>query len=162
MCTAYAKQDNIDFVCVRLGKAFGPDFAESDTRIGASFLQKAARGENIIMNTKGQQRASFVFIINAVTSLLSVLTCGKPGEAYNAAQCGEAISAYEFAEMCASTGGVKVEVKESNADMGYSKVTHMIQNFDKIKALGVRSPYTVESGVRASIEVLRKNSGDKK
>lgn len=154
MCAAYAKQDNLDYVCIRLGKVFGPDFANGDKRIGADFLQKAALGENLILNTKGNQKISFCYIIDAVTAILSVLTAGNSGETYNAAPCS-AVTVYEFATLCAQAGNVKAEVKESKVDLGYSKVSHIVQNFDKIKALGYVPCYTVKSGLQSAISILR-------
>lgn len=155
MCASYAKQHNLNFVTVRLSKVFGPDFVQGDTRIGASFLQKAAIGEDLVLNTKGEQKASYCYILDAIAALLSVLAKGESSEIYNASYNGAPVSAFEFATYCANAGGTKVVVKEATKDMGYAKVSHMVQNFDKITALGFKPQYTVKTGVKAGIDALK-------
>lgn len=156
LCTTYKKQYGLDFVVLRFAKLFGADFHESDKRIGADFLLRAAKGEIITLNTKGTQKVSFCYILDAVAALLSVFTTAQSGEIYNAAECGRAVTPFEFANICAKYGNTEVTVKETKTDLGYSKVSHMVLDYNKIKELGFNSLYNIETAIKRSIEILKR------
>lgn len=155
-CAAYHKQYDVDVVIGRLCYVYGSTIKDSDSRSVAQFLRKAARGEDIILKSKGEQIRSYCYIADAVAALLFLLVCGVSGEAYNIANNNSNCSITEFADMVAQTAGVKCTyaVAEEQEAAGYSKVMKAVQCPDKINALGWKAEVSLESGIERTIRIL--------
>ena len=156
-CAAYHTQYDVDVVIGRLCYVYGPTIKESDSRSVAQFLQKAARGENIKLKSRGEQIRSYCYIVDAVAALLFLLVCGVSGEAYNIANADSNCSIAEFADMIARTAGVKCThaVAEEREKAGYSRVAKAVQCPDKINALGWKAEVSLKNGIESTVKVLQ-------
>lgn len=155
-CAAYHKQYGIDVVVARLCYVYGATFKDSDSRSVVQFLKNAARREDIILKSKGEQIRSYCYIGDVVSALLFLLVHAVGGEAYNIANADSNCSIAEFAAMVARTAGVKCvyETATEQEKDGYSRVIRAVQCSDKINALGWKAKVTLESGVERTLKIL--------
>ena len=72
-------------VIPRFTRTYGPTMLMSDTKAVSQFIIKAAKGENIILKSEGNQYYSYTYVADAAAGLFTVMLCGQCGEAYNIA-----------------------------------------------------------------------------
>lgn len=160
LCQAYIKEKQMDAVIVRLPRVFGPTMLEEDSKAVAQFIKKAIGGENIVLKSNGKQYYSFLYVIDAVMGIFSVMLKGECGEAYNMADeiCDATLG--EMASYAAKYGNSKVvyEVPDENEKAGYSVATKARLTNGKVLKLGWKAQYSAERGVRNTIKVLREVS----
>ena len=101
LCCAYASEYGVPAKVIRLTQTFGAGVHQDDNRAFAQFMRSALRGEDIVLKTQGGTEHSYLYTADAVTAILSVLLCGKTGEAYNAANEAAYCSIREMAECVA-------------------------------------------------------------
>lgn len=85
---SYINEKGVDAVIVRPSYVYGDCVCASETAF-YSFLEKAWRGENIILNKSGLGRRGNIFVDDVVSGLLTVARKGISGEAYNISSNGE-------------------------------------------------------------------------
>ena len=83
MCVSYHAEYGVPFNVVRLGHIYGPSASRSDKRVSSDFAYKAAEGENLVLKSEGKQIRSYCYSLDCASAILSVLTSGVDGEAYN-------------------------------------------------------------------------------
>lgn len=157
LCQAYIRQKGIDAVIVRLPRTFGPTMQASDSKAIAQFIRKAAAREDIVLKSAGSQFYSFAYAADAVAGLLYGLLKGACGEAYNLADERCDITLKRLAETIAGYAGTKV-VFELPADIekaGYSTATKAILDGRKMRALGWKAMFDIESGVKRTLQYYR-------
>ncbi|MBR5412779.1 MAG: NAD(P)-dependent oxidoreductase [Fibrobacter sp.] len=140
LCTAYASQFQVPAKVIRLTQTFGPGVQYNDGRVFADFSRCAIENRDIILHTKGETKRSYLYTLDAVSAILTVLTKGKNAEAYNAANEDTYCSIYEMAQLVAqkiAQGKIQVKVEETDiSSFGYAKTLHMNLDTSKLKALG--------------------------
>ena len=140
LCTAYACQFQVPAKVIRLTQTFGPGVQYNDGRVFADFSRCAIENRDIILHTKGETKRSYLYTLDAVSAILTVLTKGKNAEAYNAANEDTYCSIYEMAQLVAqkiAQGKIQVKVEETDiSSFGYAKTLHMNLDTSKLKALG--------------------------
>jgi nucleoside-diphosphate-sugar epimerase len=139
LCTAYCKQYGVPAKVVRLTQTFGPGVAYNDGRVFAEFARCAIEKKDIILHTKGETKRNYLYTVDAVTAILTVLLKGTSGEAYNAANEDTYCSIYEMAEMVAEKCAnneikVKLEIADENK-FGYAPVLKMNLDTSKLRNL---------------------------
>lgn len=158
LCQAYIRQSGIDAVIVRLPRTFGPALLAGDSKAATQFIRKAVAGEDIVLKSAGSQLYSFAYAADAVAGLLYGLLNGVCGEAYNLAdrRCDSTLK--ELAETIAGYAGTKVvfELPSDVEKAGYSTATKAILDGRKLEALGWKAQFDIGSGVRRTIEILKK------
>ena len=147
--------DGLDYVVARPPRTFGIPTDKIDRRISSEFIRLAAEGKDIVLTSKGNQKFTFCYNVDMAAALLFLLTKGESGQAYNIASQDSDATVYEFAQICAKVGGVKVIINEGTSDMSHTTYTHAITNTDKIKSLGFWPTYTLQSGVLAAIKCYK-------
>ena len=140
LCTAYASQFEVSAKVVRLTQTFGPGVQYNDGRVFAEFSRCAIENRDIVLHTKGETRRNYLYTLDAVSAILTVLTKGKPAEAYNAANEATYCSIYEMAQLVAqkiALGKIQVRIEEADIScFGYAKTLHMNLDTTKLKGLG--------------------------
>ena len=157
LCQAYIAQKNMDIVIPRFTRSYGPTLLTSDTKAMSQFLHKAIHNEDIILKSTGMQYYSYTYMVDAISGLLTILLNGKKGEAYNIADDKSDIRLKDLAATIAGTVGKKVvfEIPDAVEQAGYSKATKARLDSTKLQSIGWNAQYTIQDGVKQTIEILR-------
>ena len=156
LCQAYIAQKGMDIVIPRFARSYGPTLLREDTKAMSQFLQKAAAGEDIVLKSAGTQYYSYTYVADAISGFLTVLLCGKCGEAYNIADEKSDVRLKDLAALIAETAGRQVifEIPDETESAGYSKATKARMDGKKLAALGWRAQYGIEEGVARTVEMM--------
>lgn len=157
LCQAYKKQKGMDVVIARLTRSFGPTLQLTDTKALTQFLKNGLNKENIVLKSAGTQYYSYTYSADAVTGLLTVLTKGENGEAYNVADQSCDIQLRDLAKMIADLSGTEVifDLPDATEAAGFSKATKARLNGKKLKGLGWSVSYGLEEGIGRTLAVLK-------
>lgn len=120
LCAAYADEYKIPAMSVRLAQTFGPGIDSKDSRVFAEFARCAMNSTDIVLLTKGTSKRCYLYTIDAVSAILTVLLKGTIGKSYNAANQATYCSIYEMAqEICSKLADnlikVKIELNENKS-----------------------------------------------
>ena len=157
LCQAYKKQKGMDVVIARLTRSFGPTLQLTDTKALTQFLKNGLDKENIVLKSAGTQYYSYTYAADAVTGLLTVLTKGESGAAYNIADQSCDIQLRDLAKMIADLSGTKVifDLPNETEAAGFSKATKARLDGAKLKVLGWKLSFSIQEGLRKTLEVLK-------
>lgn len=142
LCSAYCSEYDIPARVVRLTQTFGPGVEYGDPRVFAEFARCAIEGKDIVLHTKGDTRRSYLYLADACTAILTALTEGASGEAYNAANESTYCSILQMAELVAkqnAKGRIQVRVEpddELQEKLGYAPVLKMNLDTAKLQKIG--------------------------
>lgn len=158
---AYIAEKGIDVVSARFGRVYGSTQLSSDTKSTSQFIRSAVNGEDIVLKSKGDQEYSYVYVADAVTALLILLTRASNGEAYNVAS-DEVKNFRETAEVLAAISGknVRIELPTNTESKGFSVVQTALMDSTKIKSLGWRAKYSIKEGLERTVDILRSAKND--
>ncbi|MBI3298359.1 MAG: NAD-dependent epimerase/dehydratase family protein [Elusimicrobia bacterium] len=155
LCAAYERQHGLPAVIARLFHTYGPGMALDDGRVFADFVADAVAKRAVTIKGDGLDRRSFCFLSDAVDGLLTLLTEGTPGEAYNLANETAELSVRELADLMARLfpGRVKGVVRAVPSE-GYvpSPVRRCLPDVSKLRALGWSPKVGPEEGFRRTVE----------
>lgn len=157
LCQAYAAERGARVFIPRLPRIYGPTLLPSDTKALSQFLHKAVAGEDVVLKSKGTQEYSYLYVADAVSGLLWVLTRGEAGVAYNVADPSGDVRLRDLAAMIAHTGGgdVVFELPDEVERAGYSTATKALLDGSRLRALGWRASYNFADGIARTVELLR-------
>ena len=157
LCQAYKAQKGLDIVIPRLTRSYGPTLLKTDTKALSQFLHKGVAGEDIILKSAGTQFYSYLYVMDSVSGLLTVLLNGKSGEAYNISDDASDIMLKDLAAIIADYAGKKVvfEIPDAIESAGYSKATKARLDSSKLNSLGWRAKYDIKTGIVRTIEMLK-------
>lgn len=105
LCVAYNAEYDVPVKIVRLTQTFGPGVAADDGRVFAEFARCAVEKRDICLQTEGKTKRMYLYTADAVTAILTVLTKGASGEAYNVANKTSYCSIKEMAQLVAQNFG---------------------------------------------------------
>ena len=96
-------------------------------------------------------------MIDAVTAIFYILDKGKSGEAYNVSSQLSDIKLSDLAKKLSEISGTKVvfEVPDEFEKQGYSNATNAILDNTKLKKLGWKETYDIDSGLRMTVQILK-------
>ncbi len=141
LCASWHAQFKVPAGVIRLTQTFGPGVRYDDPRVFAEFARCAIEGRDIVLHTRGETKRSYLYTEDAASAILTVLTKGVPGEAYNAANEESYCSILEMARLVAGEcagGGISVRIEPENdlGAYGYAPVLRMDLDTRKLRALG--------------------------
>ena len=153
----YHSEYNVDVRVARLSSIYGPTMAVDDSKAHAQFLKKAINGENIVLKSKGLQKRTYTYVIDAVTALMSVMFKGLAGESYNISNEKSIATIAEVADICANLAGTDVDfdIPSELEAKGFSKPQNCILDNSKLKSLGWKGLYTVKRGFGECYNILK-------
>lgn len=162
LCQAYIKQRSLDVVIPRFTRTYGPTMLMSDTKAISQFIKKGIAGEDIVLKSAGTQYYSYTYAADAVSGLLTVLLCGKCGEAYNISDERSDIMLKDLAELIAKISGTKVvfEIPDETEKAGYSKATKARLDSEKLQKLGWNAKFDITAGIGRTISILSEMKGN--
>lgn len=157
LCASYVKQYGVEAVVARLCHVYGPSITLTNSRADAQFLRKALAGEDIVMKSTGSQIRSYCYASDAVAAILTLLTRGVSGEAYNVANRESVHSIREYADILARHAGVSLtfDLPPEAEKQGYSAVTRAVLNPAKLEALGWKPEVSLSDGLGRTLNILR-------
>lgn len=155
---AYHEEYGVNSIIARLSSIYGPTMLKNDSKAHAQFLKNALQGENIVLKSKGEQKRTYCYLMDAVSGLLTVLFKGQPGEAYNVANSESIATIADVANEIADLAGTKVvfDIPDEIESRGFSKPQNCVLNTKKIKELGWEGKYNLRTGLQETMEILRK------
>ena len=157
LCQAYKAQKGLDVVIPRLTRSYGPTLLKTDTKALSQFLHKGVAGEDIVLKSAGTQFYSYLYVMDSVSGLLTVLLNGESGEAYNISDDASDIMLKDLAAIIADYAGKKVvfEIPDAVESAGYSKATKARLDSSKLNGLGWKAKYDIKTGIVRTIEMLK-------
>lgn len=105
MCVAYASEYGVPVINVRLAQTFGLGVDKNDVRVFAEFARSIIEKRDIVLLTAGNSKRCYLYTMDAVSAILTILTKGKVGTAYNAGNPNTYCSVYEMAEIVVRSFG---------------------------------------------------------
>lgn len=158
LCQAYREEYKLDCVIPRVARCYGPGLLAEDSKALTQFLKNAVSGKDIVLKSAGKQFFSYVYVADAVDAIITLLAKGENGEAYNIVGRDSDVTLAELAAKLASNVGRKVvyEMPSAKENAGYSKATKAVMSGDKMKEIGWQGNYSLETGLRRTIDFLMK------
>lgn len=153
---SYVDEYNINAVIVRLPSVYGPTMLKSDSKAHAQFIKNVLNREDIVLKSKGSQKRTYTYVIDAVSGIFKVLFEGEVGEIYNISNEKSIASIADVAKVCAEIAGTKVifELPDEVESKGFSRSKDCILDNSKLKALGWNAKYSLKEGLLETIEYL--------
>lgn len=153
----YVDEYGINAVIGRLSSIYGPTMANDDSKAHAQFIRNGLNREDIVLKSKGEQRRTYCYVIDAVTGLLCVLAKGENGEAYNIANENAVVSVADVAQTVAGIAGTNVvfELPDDVEKKGFSNPQNCILDNSKIKSLGWQGRFGLKEGLSQTIAILK-------
>lgn len=140
LCLSYASQYGLDVRTARLAQTFGAGVLPGESRVFAQFARSALAGQDIVMHTRGLSEGNYVYTTDALSGILTILSRGKSGEAYNVANESSHMTIREMAELvCETLGGGQSRVVmdiEEGVNHGYAPDVHLKLSSQKLRELG--------------------------
>ena len=154
---SFLDEYHINGLIVRLSSIYGPTMLTNDSKAHAQFLFKGIKGEDIVLKSKGNQKRTYTYVIDAVDAILYVLFNGKSGDVYNIANSESVITISELADIIASLCDVRVvyDVPNELEEKGFSKPQNCILLTDKISSLGWKPCYNVYEGLKQTLDIMK-------
>ena len=134
LCAAMYHEYDLCVKVARLTLTFGTHLPEKDNRVYAQFMRSIKNGSPIVLHTEGATRRDYIYTLDAVRAILSILLLGNNGEAYNVSNKNTYMSIREMADLIAKfrTGTKVIIDKEAGLNKGYAPVTNICMNNDKL------------------------------
>ena len=156
LARSYVEEYGVDAVIGRLCSIYGPTMVKDDSKAHAQFIRNALRGEKIVLKSKGEQRRTYCYVIDAVTGILCVLAKGTIGEAYNISNEESIVTIAEVAKTIAEIAGTKVvyDIPDDIEKKGFSKPQNCVLDNHKLLSLNWKGIYDIKAGLKECIEIL--------
>lgn len=159
MCAAYAYQYNVPVKSARLAQVIGNSLPEGDNRVISQFVRAAQSRTDIVLNTTGETKQTYIGIEDAVDGILTILKYGRSGHAYNVANEETYCSIRELAELVVrdlANGEIDIKIKDADAKM-YPPDRTLYINSGKLRELG----WAPKVGLPQAIRVLYESISSK-
>lgn len=158
LCAAYASEYDLHTNVLRLTQTFGPGVKYDDGRVFAEFARCAIEKKNIVLKTKGETERDYLYTVDAVSAILTVLLSGKTGEIYTAANEETFCSIFNMAHLVADMSGIKVVIEEQDiSSLGYANTLHMDLDTSKLRTLGWKPQVGLEVAYKNMIDDMVKH-----
>ena len=156
LCAAYTSEYGVHTRVLRLTQTFGPGVEYNDGRVFAEFARCAIEKRNIILKTKGETERDYLYTVDAVLAILTVLLKGNDGEIYTAANEETYCSIFEMAKLVADMSGIDVVIEEQDiTKFGYANTLYMDLDTAKIRNLGWKAEVGLEQAFLRLIEDMK-------
>jgi len=155
LCIAWSHQYKIPTYIVRPFHTYGPGLDFDDGRVFADFVSNVVKGQNIKMNSDGQQKRAFCYVSDAIAGFFSVLLKGEPGIPYNVANSSGTLTILELAEMLIKLyPKKKIKIEKTILKNNYlqSPFNSVVPDVSRLTALGWRPKFLPLEGFHRMIE----------
>lgn len=161
LCNAFHESKGVDFVISRLCRIYGPTMNLSESKAISQFIYKAIDKEDIVLKSEGKPVFSYLYVYDVVSALLTIITKGACGEAYNVADNQQCISLKGLAEILADIGESKVvfDIPDAVEAKGVSNFQNVRLDGTKLSKLGWKPQVEMKDGLRWTVEEMRRRRG---
>lgn len=140
LCVCY-RQRGVRVKIVRPTQIMGGGIALDDGRIHVDFISQILNQHRIVLKGDGSPVRSFLYMTDAITGILTVLTDGQDGQVYNVSNEDAEVSVLEFARIMSSCAKEQIDIERSmEADKYDVEVKHAISyvtaSSEKLRSLG--------------------------
>lgn len=158
LCNAYKEEKGVDFVIARLCRVYGFTMQADDSKAISQFILNAVRNEDIVLKSAGSQTFSYLYVFDVITAILTILTKGVSGNAYNLADNDQVVSLKELAQMIAEISNVKVICGKLDQLQlkGASSFQNVKLSSNKLSGLGWKPQFSMKDGLKRTVYALRK------
>lgn len=155
LCYAYWLEQGFPVRIARLSNVYGP-FQSLDSKLAIpDFLSAALSRSPIRVHSHPENRRNYCYVADAVNGILSLLSSGKDGEAYNIA-ASESTSVGSIAEYLGSLTGSPVVFPHEKGECRDELIS-----IEKAQAvLGYRPGWGIRDGLLRSYQWHRSREGD--
>lgn len=156
LCVSFSKQYGLFTIIARLCHTYGPNVTSSDNRASVQFINKALKGETIILKSKGTQKRSYCYIADSVSGILTALLKGISSEAYNIANPLSIVTIAELAHEIAKQANTTIDFQLNNNENHEQNtpITHAVLASKKLESLGWKGSYGITSGIKHTLSIL--------
>lgn len=139
LCFAYYREYGVDAVIIRPASIQGLFQPYEETRVFNEILRCIIEKRDLVLKTDGSVKKCFLYTLDAITAVFTVLLKGKSAEAYNATNPETFMALKDLAEhifqkYCPE---VKVRIDIQNLEIiGYLPIFSFVQDNSKLKMLG--------------------------
>ena len=151
LCVSYIEEYEADIVIARPCHTYGPYFTESDNRVYAQFIRNLIANQDIILKSPGKQYRSWLYVVDCVYALLTILLKGEKGEAYNVADDNSNITILELAELLAKSRHKRVIFDIDKKTGNTTPINCATFSTEKIKLLGWIPQTSIYDGLRHTL-----------
>ena len=157
LCVSYADEYGVESVIVRPGHIYGPTASPCDNRVSSAWAYSAARGEEIVMKSSGEQIRSYCYCLDCASAILKVLLKGENCHAYNISNPDSIISIKRMAELLVRSAGVqlRMEMPTEEERSGFNPMRNSSLESTSLMGLGWKSCFDAETGLSHTVEILR-------
>lgn len=140
LCRSCFEEYGTPVFILRLTQTFGPGVGKDDGRVFAQFARAALEEKDIVLKSRGETKRSYLYPMDMVSALLTILAKGEAGKAYNVANEDTYCSILDMAHMVAhdiahDRIGVVFDLDDEGASK-YLPTLHMNLDTSRLKALG--------------------------
>lgn len=156
LCAAYAAEYGVEAVIVRPGHIYGPTATASDDRASTQFPREVLAGKDIVMKSAGTQLRSYCYVLDCVSAMAAVLTCGESGRAYNISNKNSLVTIRQMAQAFADAAGRQLTFADpTDAERrGYNLMENSGLDATALEALGWHGMFDLEAGVKATLDAM--------
>lgn len=160
LCVSYAAEYAVPVKVARLCQTFGAGVDYGDSRVFAQFARAVIEKSDIVLRTKGETVRNYCYTTDAVRGILTVLSKGRAGEAYNIANSNATASIANMARLVCtlfpeSGTNVVFDIAEDAGKLGYNPLVRMRLDSGKLESLGWKSEVPFDEMFRRLVDWMR-------
>lgn len=160
LCASYAAEYGIPVKVARLCQTFGAGVEYGDRRVFAQFARAIIEGSDIVLRTKGGTVRNYCYTTDAVRGILTTLSKGRVGEAYNIANLDALVSIADMARLVCtlfpeSGTNVVFDIAEDAGKLGYNPEVRLCLDSGKLEFLGWKAEISLDEAYRRMIAGMR-------
>jgi len=110
LCESYLKEYHVPIKIARLAQTIGEKILPDDNRVVAQFLRSIWDNKDIEIETDGLSKQTYISVHDSITGILTILTEGKDGEAYNVADTDSYCSILDLAKLIRTVSGSDIKI----------------------------------------------------
>lgn len=141
LALSYSKEYSLPVNSVRLSQVIGtlvPPLESTDSRLIIELAKNVILQKDMVLKTRGESRRTYVYIADAITAALAIMTSNSTGEVYNVSDENTYCSVYELCENVInyfSNEKIKVKIQERDTNK-YPDTNYLKLDSSKLRNLG--------------------------
>lgn len=156
LVVSYVKQYDLDCVSVRPSHIFGANYTRFDNRASVQFFENVKGGQDIILKSLATNLRTYCYIVDCVSSLLTVLIKGEKGEVYNLTNTTNKVTLANFAEEIAKycNRQVKFELGGQKETSEKTPIEIAVLSDKKVRELGWKPYFSLDLAIEHIFKLI--------